>query len=187
MWILLTCLLFGGPSLVAFSIHESTRWMVCSKECTKQRESNTKLVNTEMCSNAWERRKFGPSVEETCTKAEHELDLSHLSCTAQMFWKQSVFYELYALTVGSPLFLFIGVLVIILFTIYQIFSYLATQKQEERTERMYNSALDRFSSLPAMLPPAPIAAKEEPKKNPIKRSRSLIKLARPLPSQMQYE
>lgn len=189
--VLLVFAVLGGPSLFALTIHEITRWNLCSDACASLELSNRRLLDSQMCSDLWERQRFGEAVERTCKQAEQELALSQTACTAQKFWKQSVFYELYLIIIAHPLFIFATICVGMVFTIYQLFSSWQIQRQEERSERMFNEALSKLPTpAPAITYEQRPSAKEEdnvlhledytPRKR-LQKHRSYVRLARPLP------
>lgn len=180
--VVVLCIIVIGPSTIAFCMHEWTRWLESVDECKASALSDQRILSTKMCSDAWERRQFGADVDNVCTKAEANQRISHMGCVTRTFWRKSVFYEVYLLFTVYPWVIFIMLTVCIMYIIHQVFASWNQNRVEERSERMYIAALDKFKTVS---PPPPLEyedvpiAKPRKQKVPLIRGRSYVDLARP--------
>lgn len=106
----------------AMLIHERIRWSEASELCEAQRIQSRNVLLTDMCKHGPDTERFGEDGVRMCTRAQADVSIWPIACTARTYWRMSELFRLYSMYAESHWMLFGITSVVCAVCIQQLFS-----------------------------------------------------------------
>lgn len=106
----------------AMLIHERIRWSEASELCEAQRLQSRNVLLTDMCKHGPDTERFGEDGVRMCTRAQADVSIWPIACTARTYWRMSELFRLYSMYAESHWMLFGITSVVCAVCIQQLFS-----------------------------------------------------------------